>query len=96
MWQLALELGASVGATADERVTHVVAGAPGMAKQAWAAGRPGVRVVTPAWLHWAGATWRRPDEAAYAVEPPPPPPQPQPQSPPPDFLQEPPSPAPSA
>ena len=66
VWQLAVSLGAEVAETQDERVTHVVAGAPGTHKQLWGAER-GKRVVTVHWLEACAMMWARLPESSFKV-----------------------------
>jgi len=65
-WRLALELGATVATSAEESVTHVVAGAARTDKAQWAE-RSGRRVVSLGWLTACGYCWRRLDELDFPL-----------------------------
>ena len=66
-WRTALELGARCVAEQCDEVTHVVVQRAGTDKHRWAARRPHVLCVTPAWLTACSSTWSRVPESKFAV-----------------------------
>jgi len=72
LWQQAERFGATCCKDTEDRVTHVVAGAPGTEKALWGV-RTGRHVVGPSWLEASCVLWMRAWEGDHPVPGHPPP-----------------------